>query len=98
MDLTRYVETHWERIGAKLAGKIRIWIGDMDSYYLNNAVHRMEDSLRAARNPPYGGSIVYGPRQGHCWSGPLPLHERLKEMAQEIAARAPRDAGRAWWR
>ena len=70
----------------------------MDTYYLNNAVHRLEDYLKTTQSPPWGGSIVYGPRQPHCWEGPLPLAERLKTMAEHIAATAPRDADRPWWR
>jgi len=97
MDLTHYLQTHWERVGAKLAGKLHVWIGDMDSYYLNNAVYRLEDYLKTTSNPPWGGSIVYGPRKPHCWSGPLPLQERIKGMAQDIVERAPRAVDRAWW-
>jgi hypothetical protein len=97
MDLTQYLKTHWATDGGKLAGKIHIWVGEMDTYYLNDAVHLMETFLNTT-NPAYGGSIVYGPRKPHCWAGPLTLTERLKEMAQDVAARAPRDADTSWWR
>jgi hypothetical protein len=97
-DITQYLKTHWTEVGPKLVGKIHIWVGDMDSFYLNNAVHLLDDFLSSTTNPPYGGSIVYGPRKPHCWSGPLSLPERLKVMAQEIAAHAPRDADTSWWR
>ncbi len=97
-DLTHYLKTHWTEVGPKLVGKIHIWVGDMDSFYLNNAVHLLDDFLSSTTNPPYGGSIVYGPRKPHCWAGPLSLPERLKVMAQEIAAHAPRDADTSWWR
>ena len=40
---------------------------------------------------------MYGPRQPHCWAGPLPLAERLKGMAQDIAEHAPRRVDLAWW-
>jgi len=97
MDLTHYLETHWSEVGPPLAGKLHIWVGDMDTYYLNNAVHILDAYLSTTTNPPYGGSIMYGPRQPHCWAGPLPLAERLKEMAQDMAAHAPRSADLAWW-
>jgi hypothetical protein len=96
-DLNAYLQKHWSEIGGKLAGKIHIWTGDMDTYYLNDAVHRMDEFLSKAV-PPYGGTIEYGPRKPHCWAGPLDHAERLKVMADYAAARAPRDRDRPWWR
>ncbi len=69
----------------------------MDSYYLNDAVHLLEEYLNTTTSPPYGGSIVYGPRKPHCWAGPLSLQDQLKLMAQDTLARAPRDADSSWW-
>ena len=97
-DLNAYLQRHWKDIGGKLAGKIHIWTGDMDTYYLNDAMHLLDDSLKTTTNPPWGGSITFGPREPHCWVGPFALNERLKMMAQYVAATAPRDADRPWWR
>ena len=97
-DLNAYLQKHWGEIGGQLAGKIHIWTGDADTYYLNNAVHLLDRFLSSTVNPPYGGSIVYGPRQPHCWAGPLPLSARLKQIAQYAAKHAPRGEDRAWWR
>jgi putative esterase len=97
-DLTAYLQKHWGEIGSKLAGKLHITAGEMDTYYLNNAVHRLEDFLKTTSNPPWGGTILYGPRKPHCWPGPLSLPERIKRMAEHAASRAPKDADRAWRR
>jgi putative esterase len=97
-DLTAYLQKHWKEIGSKLAGKLHITVGEMDTYYLNNAVHRLDDFLQTTSNPPWGGTILYGLRKPHCWPGPLSLPERIKEMARYAAERAPRDADRSWWR
>jgi hypothetical protein len=97
-DLNAYLQRHWREIGPKLAGKIHIWTGDMDTYYLNDAVHLLEDYLKTTAAPPWGGSITYGPREPHCWAGPYSLEERLKMMAGYVAATAPRDVDRPWWR
>ncbi len=97
-DLNAYLQRRWTEIGSKLAGKIHIWTGDMDTYYLNNAVYLLEDFLKTTSSPPWAGSITYGPRQPHCWAGPFSLGERLKLMAQYVAAAAPRDVDRPWWR
>jgi hypothetical protein len=88
-DLNAYLQRHWSEIGPKLAGKIRIWIGDMDTYYLNDAVHLLDAWLATTKNPPWGGSITYGPREPHCWTGPYTTTERLKMMADYAAAKAP---------
>jgi putative esterase len=97
-DLTAYLQKHWSEIGGKLAGKIHITAGEMDTYYLNNAVHRLDDFLRTTTNPPWGGTILYGPREPHCWAGPLSQVERIRRMAQYAAEHAPKNSDRAWWR
>ena len=62
-------ERDWPKIGKDLEGKINIYVGDMDNYYLNNAVYLMEDFLKKTTNPPYGGEVLYGDRAEHCWNG-----------------------------
>ena len=37
-DLRHILERDWDKLGDKLKGKIHIYCGDMDNYYLNNAV------------------------------------------------------------
>ena len=45
------LERDWPKIGKKLEGKIHIYVGDMDNYYLNNAVYLMEDFLKKTEGP-----------------------------------------------
>jgi Putative esterase len=68
-DLHAILERDWSKIGKDLEGKINIYVGDMDNYYLNNAVYLMEDFLKKTTNPPYGGEVLYGDRAEHCWNG-----------------------------
>lgn len=68
-DLRYILERDWPKIGKKLEGKIHIHVGDMDSYYLNNAVYLMEDFLKKTKDPHYGGEVTYGDRAEHCWNG-----------------------------
>jgi hypothetical protein len=63
-DLRLVLEQNWKTLGPKLQGKIHIWVGEADDYFLNNAVHLLDDFLKRAE-PPYGGRIEFGPRQGH---------------------------------
>lgn len=68
-DLRYILERDWATLGPKLKGKIHIYCGDMDNYYLNNAVYLMEDFLKKTKNPFYGGEVDYGDRAEHCWNG-----------------------------
>jgi len=68
-DLRHILERDWARLGPKLVGKLHIFIGDMDNYYLNNAVYRMEAFLEGTTDPYYAGEVRYGDRFEHCWSG-----------------------------
>ncbi|MCX6570607.1 MAG: alpha/beta hydrolase-fold protein [Candidatus Aminicenantes bacterium] len=68
-DLRYILERDWKTLGPKLKGKIRIYVGDMDYFYLNNAVYLMEDFLKTTKDPYYDGNVEYGDRFGHCWSG-----------------------------
>lgn len=68
-DLTYIMKRDWSKIGPKLKGKIRIYCGDMDNYYLNNAVYLAEEFLKNTKDPCYDGEVDYGDRAEHCWNG-----------------------------
>lgn len=68
-DLSYILKRDWSKIGNKLRGKIRIYCGDMDNYYLNNAVYLTEEFLKSTSNPHYDGIVDYGDRAEHCWNG-----------------------------
>lgn len=107
-DLRNIMERDWGKIGSKLEGKINIYCGDMDNYYLNNAVYLMEDFLENTTNPYYGGDIAYGDLAEHCWNGDPdnPNHiTRLRyntmyvdKIMDRIKKSAPRGADLTSWR
>jgi Putative esterase len=69
-DLSWILRRDWNRgLGKKLEGKIHLYVGDMDNYYLNNAVYLVEDFLKTTKEPAYGGEVTYGDRAEHCWNG-----------------------------
>ena len=68
-DLRYILERDWETLGPLLKGKIHVYCGDMDNYYLNNAVYLMEQFLESTQNPYYQGEVAYGDRAEHCWNG-----------------------------
>jgi hypothetical protein len=80
-DIRLVLEENWPALGPKLRGKLHIWVGEADDFYLNNAVHRLDEFLSRAQ-PAYEGSITYGPGHGHCW---MALSER--ELMQQMALR-----------
>jgi S-formylglutathione hydrolase FrmB len=86
-DLRSVLESRWAELGPKLKGKLHIWVGDADDYFLNNAVHRLDDFLRGAQ-PPFEGTITFSPRQGHCW---IPVSDSaiMKQMAERMASPPP---------
>jgi hypothetical protein len=68
-DLSHIIKRDWAKLGSKLEGKINIYCGDMDNFYLNNAVYLAEEMLNKLNNPSYGGEVKYGDRAEHCWNG-----------------------------
>lgn len=68
-DLRYIMERDWSKLGKELEGKIHIYCGDMDNYYLNNAVYLTEEFLEKTTDPYYDGEVLYGDRAEHCWNG-----------------------------
>ena len=68
-DLSYILRRDWKTLGPKLRGKLHIYVGDMDNYYLNDAVYLVEDFLKRTKDPPYEGEVDYGDRAEHCWNG-----------------------------
>jgi hypothetical protein len=108
-DLGHILRRDWEKgLGRKLEGKVHIYCGDMDNYYLNNAVYRVEDFLKTTSRPPYGGEVDYGDRAEHCWNGDHTrpnAYSRLRyvqmfapKMVERIEKSAPPGADTTSWR
>ena len=66
-DLSYILQRDWATLGPKLRGKLRIFVGDMDNYYLNNAVYEVEKFLKT--KPEAEAVVDYGDRDEHCWNG-----------------------------
>jgi hypothetical protein len=108
-DLMDIVRRDWERgLGQKLRGKLHIYVGTMDTYFLDGAVHLAEDFLSATRNPAYEGEIAYGHGFEHCWNGDpkqpnaisrLRYHEMfVPKIVERIGKSAPPGADLTSWR
>ncbi len=107
-DLVHIINRDWPKIGNKLAGKIHIYVGDMDNYYLNNAVYTAEDMIKKLENPKCNCEVDYGDRAEHCWNGDhnnpiwisrLRYHQLfIPKWAEEVKSRAPQGADLTSWR
>jgi hypothetical protein len=94
-DLRHYLETNWSWLGPRLVGKLHVYTGDMDTFFLNNAVALLEDFLKKTENPHYGGVVEYGDGKGHCWGpGDAQLFGLFKE---HIIKNAPSEADTWRW-
>ncbi len=107
-DLRYIMQRDWKTLGPKLRGKIHIYCGTMDNYYLNNAVYLTEQFLEQTLDPPYEGIVDYGARAEHCWNGD---HERpnatsrlryhqmyVDKIMERIRKTAPAGADLKSWR
>ncbi|MEX0879962.1 MAG: alpha/beta hydrolase-fold protein [Thermoanaerobaculia bacterium] len=108
-DLVHILRRDWNKgLGKKLEGKIHIYVGDMDNYYLNNAVYLAEKFLDSTTDPPYAGEVAYGDRAEHCWNGDptrpnaisrLRYHQMFApKIVERIEKSAPAGADLKSWR
>jgi len=81
-DLRLRLERDWDALAPQLRGKLNIWVGEMDDYFLNDAVHLFDQFL--ATKPPLGARFTYGPDRGHCWTG-ISAAEMMREMARAMS-------------
>ena len=107
-DLSHILRRDWPTLGPKVAGKLFIYVGDMDNYYLNNAVYLVEEFLTNTWAPHYGGEVDYGDRAEHCWNGDhtrsngysrLRYHQMfIPRIMDQIRTRHPVGADTLTWR
>jgi Putative esterase len=107
-DLSYIIERDWAKLGKKLEGKIHIYVGDMDNYYLNDAVYYAEERLKSTKDPFYDGIVDYGDRAEHCWNGDhtrpngtsrLRYHQMfIPQAVERMEKTAPKGADLKSWR
>ena len=96
-DLTDYLMRNWSRLGPALSGRLHVYNPEMDQFFLNLAVYRLEEFLRSA-SPAADIPIVHGrPLKTHGWQ-PMSYADLVRQMADHVAARAPADEPPARWR
>jgi hypothetical protein len=106
-DLSHIIERDWSTLAPKLKGKIHIYVGSGDNYYLTDSVYFAQERLESLQ-PKYEGSVTYGDRAEHCWNGDPKLpnaysrlhydYMYLPLILQRITATAPKGADLKSWR
>ena len=107
-DLAHIIQRDWKTLGPKLAGKLHIYVGSSDTFFLNNAVYYAQDVLEGLKDPVYGGEVDYGDRAEHCWNGNHQLSnaysrliynfQYLPKILARIKTTAPAGADLTSWR
>ncbi len=105
-DLDYIMQRDWATLGPKLAGKLHFTAGDMDTWYLNNAVHMFQEFHDSPKNPYRAADFEYGYMQPHCYTGGngLPPAERnaafvqriVTQFADRVEKTAPKDGDMSW--
>jgi S-formylglutathione hydrolase FrmB len=65
-DFKLYLEDNWNDIGPKLDGKIYVWMGDMDHFYLNQSARVLADYFETLSNPKSNAEFEFAAGEGHC--------------------------------
>jgi len=107
-DLSAILARDWSVLGPKLEGKLHIYVGSADTYFLNDGVYYLEDVLKGLKDPPYGGEVKYGDRFEHCWNGDPDVPNYLTrlryntmylpQILERIEKTAPKGADLKSWR
>jgi putative esterase len=93
-DMADILRRNWPALGPKVASKLHVYIGDMDSYYLNDAVEKLNEFLTGADDPKFTGEVVFRRRAPHCW-GPRGA-ELWQKLAAQVDKGAPAATPKSW--
>lgn len=97
-DLSAYFRDNWPTLGPKLRGKLNLFSGEMDDFFLNLAVYEFEAMVVEVAGADYPIRFEYGrPKKGHNW------HHKdwagvVREMATHVEMTAPEGANTEQWR
>ncbi len=83
-DMKLYAKENWAELGPKIQGKIYIWMGDMDNFYLNMATREFDNFIKTTENPSSDAEIIFTPLKGHCAN--FSHRNILEKMAEKLEA------------
>ncbi len=85
-DIRLKLEREWTRLQPQLAGKIHIWVGSLDTFYLDGAVKLLQDSLARLGSD---AEVVIVPDRNHSNLAGGLRSTILREMSQSFLAHRP---------
>lgn len=103
-DIRAILERDWKTLGPKLQGKLHFYIGEMDSYYLEEAAFLLRDFLEKTTDPHSDATFDVGERAPHCYTGKpeypgqRPEQRVFPQMLERIVKTAPSGADVRSWR
>jgi hypothetical protein len=102
-DLSAIMQRDWKTLGPKLAGKMHLYVGEADTFYLDRAVHLLKDYLDTTTDPYYRGTFDFGVRKPHCYAGDFDPAVGLNQhyfpdMVKHMEETAPAGADLQSWK
>ncbi|MEO8294635.1 MAG: hypothetical protein ABI613_03890 [Gemmatimonadota bacterium] len=107
-DLAHILERDWATLGPQVRGKLHIYVGEADNYFLNDAVYLTEGIIKSLSNPAPDIEVDYQARAEHCWNGDhtrANAYSRLRyaqmfipRIMDQIRKSAPAGADTVSWR
>jgi hypothetical protein len=102
-DLSAIMQRDWKTLGPKLAGKLHLYVGEADTFYLDRAVHLLKDYLDTTTDPYYRGTFDFGVRKPHCYTGDIDPASGINqhywpEMVKHMEETAPEGADVKSWK
>jgi hypothetical protein len=82
-DLSYILRRDWTTLGPKLVGKIHLKVGTADQFFLANAVRYVDAFLKSTTDPPFAGTVEYGERFIHCYTGDPGVPESISRMTTD---------------
>ena len=79
-DIRRKLDAEWDKLGPKLQGKLHVYMGDDDTFYLDGAARLLKKSLDAKE---YDDAVELFPKKTHALVDAV----LRKRMNREMAAR-----------
>ena len=96
-DLSGFARDNWARLGPLLRGKIHMFAGEMDDFYLNLAVYKFQEMVAEVGGKDYPIRFEYGrPKKGHNWHH-TDWAGVVREVADYVKKIAPAGAPIAQW-
>ncbi|CAG0966679.1 hypothetical protein PHYC_01022 [Phycisphaerales bacterium] len=85
-DINLVLQRKWKTLGEQLAGKLHIYAGEMDNFYLEGAVKKLKATLADLGSD---AEVVIVPDMGHTIYGPG-MNAMWETIAKENLSEAPR--------